>query len=343
MKQTKLLLASKLVLLLLLFVQCHKENNMAYEERVVVANRAGSGISIIDARSNQVVNTILIPGSEPMYVVYVPSKDKIYVGDRAGKKIHIVSPASLLVEGSIPVGNGVFHMWADQKGRQLWVVNDVDNTISVIDLNTHSVIHNINVGMKPHDVFLSFDASKAYVSVISADAGSPDKIFMYSTTSFAKMKEVSVGKDPHLFNLPGNNRLYVPCQSGQLYTLNGNDLSLISNNPFQGAHGIYATPDQETILMTNISGNQLYAIKSKNSTLNGTATPSLQPTPHNIVVNAAGSKMFVTHSGASADKVSFYSLDRGTITPGGSISVGTNPFGIAYYMRKKDVYYQGNK
>ncbi|MCD0457470.1 YncE family protein [Chryseobacterium sp. LC2016-27] len=326
-------------LLATLFTSCSSDDHhysdppKIYEEKVVVANRGAGSVSFIDATSNQ-VNTLAIAGSEPMYVVYVPTKDKIFVGDRAGKKVHIINPQTKVVESSITVGNGVFHMWADGMGKQLWVSNDIDNTISVIDLNTNTVVKTINVGMKPHDVFLSKDAAKAYVSVFNADVAMPDKVYMYSTSDYSKTGEANVGKDPHLYHLPNTNKLFVACQSGEVYALNGNNLNVISNNAFTGAHGIFPSPDQNTVFVTNITGQQLYSVNATTGMQNGMPLMALSTTPHNIVVNEDGNKMFVTHSGGAATAVSTYTINGTSLTAGTTITAGTNPFGLAYYKRE---------
>lgn len=338
MKKSNLIIALNMMFLAIFFIGCNKDddNTMVknYEEVVAVANRGGKSVSFIDAKSNAVIKTLTIEGAEPMYLVYVPMNDKLYVGDRATKKVHIINPQTKALENSIEVGNGVFHMWADGKGKQLWVSNDVDNTVSVIDLKKNTVVHTINIGMKPHDVFLSKDATKAYVSVINSDKSMPDKIFMYSTSDYTKKREVNVGKDPHLFHLANSNKLYVPCQSGQVYILNPDDLSVISNNPFEGAHGIFSSPDEKTIFVTNITGGQLYSIDASNGTENGTALASLSKVPHNITVNEAGGKMFVTHSGATAELVSVYDIKTAKLSGITSVKTGTNPFGITYYKRE---------
>jgi len=325
-----------IILMATFFLSCSDDitTPKTFEERVVVANRLGASISFIDANSNQVVSTLSITGAEPMYVVYVPSKDKLFVGDRAQNRVHIVNPQTKVVESSITVGSGVFHMWADGMGKQLWVNNDVDNTASVIDLNTNTVIQTINFGIKPHDIFLTKDATKAYISVINSDVTMPDKIFLYSASTFTKITEINVGKDPHLFHLSNSNKLFVPCQSGQLYSLNGDNLTELSNISLTGAHGIFPAPDQNNIFVTNITGGQLYSINTINNTQNGTALSSQVSTPHNIVVNEAGNKMFVTNSGMTANTLSTYSLSSATITAETTVTIGTNPFGLAYYKRE---------
>ena len=117
MKRNIFLHTALLMLASILFIACDKDyEQKKYEERVVVTNTSSGSISFIDANSDQVLNTLSIPGSVPMYVVYVSSKDKLYVGDRAQNKVHIVNPKTQLIETAIPVGRGVFHMW----GRCSW-------------------------------------------------------------------------------------------------------------------------------------------------------------------------------------------------------------------------------
>ena len=315
---------------------CNKNDVAVYEEIVAVTNRGGASVSLFNATNNQLINTIPISGSEPMYVVYVPVKDKLYVGDRAGKKVHIINPTTKAIESSITVGNGVFHMWADGNGKELWVNNDVDNTISVINLTTNTVSKTINVGIKPHDVFLTKDGTKAYVSVLNSDPNIQDKVYVYSVSNYTKIGEVNVGKDPHLYHLSNSNKLYVPCQSGQVYTLNGNDLSVISNKSFVGAHGIFPSPDQSNLFVTNISGNQIYSINASTSDINGAAINTPSTTPHNVVLNETGNKIFITHSGATSTAVTTYTVNSATLTAASTITAGLNPFGLTYYKRKSN-------
>jgi DNA-binding beta-propeller fold protein YncE len=55
------------------------------------------------------------------------------------------------------------------------------------------------------------------------------------------------------------------------------------------------------------------------------------PIPHNLSVNLKGNKLYVTHSGATANKVSVYKKSRGSKIPEyvRDITVGLNPFGIS--------------
>ncbi|GAA5221554.1 YncE family protein [Membranihabitans marinus] len=317
-------------------LSCDKDDDKTQaniEEVVVVANRSSGSISFINAETDEVIETLTISGSEPMYVVFVSAKDRIYVGDRAQKQVHVINPDSRELETSIPVGEGVFHMWADGQGKQLWVNNDIDNTISVINLTNHTVTNTINIGVKPHDVFLTNSGTKAYVTVLIGDENVRDSVYAFSTSSFEKLASKAVGDDPHLYHLPSNNRLYVPNQSGTLFVLDENDLSTIDSVSMAGSHGIYPSPDNKYLFITNLPGSQIFSFQTADNTIKGSALGSDISVPHNITLNKAGSKAFITHSGGSANQVTVYNISDGTPTLSKTLTVQNNPFGIAYYQR----------
>ena len=210
--------------------------------------------------------------------------------------------------------------------------NDIDETTSVIDLYSNSVIETISVGYKPQDVFVTEDGSRAFISTLIPGTDS-DKVFMYSTSTFQKTGEQEVGKDPHLYHLSRKDKLYVPCQSGSVYALDGRDLSVLNESGYNGAHGVYGTHNQNTIFVTNISGAQIYSINTIKDELIGTPASS-DPIPHNLVVNMKASKLFVTHSGGSANTVSVFDIGpQKDLSFRTMVTIGTNPFGLAYYQR----------
>ncbi|MEX0273027.1 MAG: YncE family protein, partial [Flavobacteriaceae bacterium] len=300
---------------------------------VVVANRGDASISFIDAATNELIETVDLPdGVEPMYVVYVSSKDKIYVGDRANSQVHIFNPESRKIEGSIDVGDGVFHMWADGRGKRLWVNNDVDNTISVINLASEKVIRTITLDGKPHDVFVTKDGTMAYISILVPEG--PDRVYAYNARNMKMVAATEVGEDPHLFHLQHNNRLYVPCQNtNQVLTLDGESLEVLVDTPMDGAHGIFADRKEENLYITGINVSKLYSVDAANSQLNGTPVETSIVIPHNVVLNRSASKLFVTHSGATANKVSIFDVEDGILREEEIITTATNPFGIAYVKR----------
>ncbi|MBT8382765.1 MAG: hypothetical protein HKP17_04455, partial [Ignavibacteriaceae bacterium] len=56
------------------------------------------------------------------------------------------------------------------------------------------------------------------------------------------------------------------------------------------------------------------------------------PVPHNLVVTNNTKKLYVTHSGGASDKVTVYEISNRNPVPiyMGEITVGFNPFGLAF-------------
>ncbi len=350
-KLRKLLLTILTLSLGILLIQTSNASGEGYHRAkdrgsIVIANRASGTISIIDVNSDIVRQTIALPDaanpSQPMYVTHSPRARRVFVGDRGNNRIVIFDDQDFDFETSIPAGNGVFHMWSDPTDNQLWVNNDIDNTATVIDPITLEVLATVAMpedlvalGGKPHDVILNPNGRSAFVSMVGF-AGENDYVVKYDTDSFSEVARTEVGKDPHVSLTRRNKLLYVPTQNNNaVYILKRKDLSVVKILDVPGAHGAGMTRRGKTFYTTNISGggvNGLYTIDTKTNTLIGDAVNTPLPTPHNIALTSRGSKLYITHSGATADQVSVYRIDKRSRLPEliTTVTVGLNPFGLAF-------------
>lgn len=316
--------------------------------RVVVANRASGTISVINGRTNMVVGTYDLPAEgaeptpEPMYVVYAHTHNRVFVGDRANNRVAVFDARSFAVEGTVPAGNGVFHMWADPQGKHLWVNNDIDNTTTVIDPASLTVIATVptppdlvGMGGKPHDVIVGPQGNYGYVSVLGV-AGDNDYVVQYDAASFEETGRAAVGKDPHLSLARQHSRLYVPCQnSNVVVVLNRITMAPMTDVDVPGAHGAGMSRSGRYFYTANLPGggsNALYTIDTRTNALVGDPVDSPYPVPHNISLAPNGKKLFLTHSGGSSDKVTVYRMVGSDPVPEyvAEVTVGLNPFGLAY-------------
>jgi DNA-binding beta-propeller fold protein YncE len=324
--------------------------------RIVVANRAGKSISVIDVKADRVIRTYPLPDNgEPMYVVYAPGRsectiderrgrNRVFVGDRANHRVLALDDDDFGIEAAIPVGAGVWHMWADPSEQQLWVVGDIDKTLTVIDTVTLDVLATIPIpaalaaaGGRPHDVILDPVSRFAYVTVVALPG--PDAVVQYSTATFEELNQAAVGEDPHLSLAPQNHALYVPCQNTNNVFVLDRDTLLPIVDPLDvpGAHGAGMTNNGQTFYTTNFPGggvDGLFAIDTQTNTTVGawdTGSPPI-PGPHNIALTPNDRKLYVTHSGATANQVSIYRISKWDVTPVfvRSVTVGLNPFGLTY-------------
>lgn len=311
---------------------------------VVVANRASGSISIIDVGTNQLIDTVPLPAGnhmpEPMYVVYVKEAGYIFVGDRANDRVVVFDPDDYSVVTTVDTGAGVFHMWADDRARFLWVNNDSDKTATVIDPVTLSVVATVDMpadlvadGYIPHDVILDPKGRFAYVTMLGG-AGPDDFLVQFSTDTFQEVNRAAVGQDPHISLTKNNNLIYVPAQGSSLVSvLNRNTLEVVEEIAIPGAHGAWMSPNGQVFYTTNLTGggpDGLFAIDTKtNAAIGSVDTP--YPVPHNIVVTR-NKTLFLTHSGGTSDKVTIYAVSVASPIPTliGEVTVGLNPFGLAY-------------
>jgi DNA-binding beta-propeller fold protein YncE len=315
---------------------------------VVVTNRGSGSISVIDAATHLVNHHPLPPAistPEPMYPAFVPSARQLYVGDRANNRIVVFDARDYSLLDPIPVGAGVFHMWAEPVRGQLWVNNDVDKSISVINTSTNTVITTIstptdlnNLGGKPHDVILDPNGPFAYVTMIGV-TGANDYVVKYSTDTFLEVDRAAVGKDPHVSLTAANNLLYVPTQNAnEVRVLDRGSLDFVTSIPIPNAHGAGMTPDGSRFYSTNIAGgggNGLLTIDTATNTVIDTDSTAAN-TPHNVVVSPDGLQLFLTHSGPTNSTLSIFAL-AGSGSPGDpvfdeSVTVGLNPWGVTAFL-----------
>ena len=346
MKKTQLLLVCSLSLLL--WLTACVPGIHPNQEVVVVANRGGKSISVINATNNKLMTTQALPDNgEPMYVTYDATHDRVFVGDRANNRVVVYDAASLNVDGFVPAGAGVFHMWDAPDDATLWVVNDIDLTLSVIDQANLTLIQTVHIpfdlaesGGKPHDVIVDPDGSAAYTTIVGVGTNK-SVVVKYSTTTFQELARAEVGGDAHLSVTDVNNMLYVPSQEGgKVHILKRSDLSEVKQLDIPGAHGAGMTPDGSYLYITNLPGAgamAIYTIDIATNTLVGSPTTvSTDGVPHNLAVNAMSSRLYLTHSGGSATQFDVLRINGSAQTQPAAfktLNLGLNPFGLVYFKR----------
>ena len=150
------------------------------------------------------------------------------------------------------------------------------------------------------------------------------------------MARAAVGKDPHVSLARQRPWLYVPCQeSDQVIVLDRRTLELETVLDIPGAHGAGMSDDGRTFYTTNLPGggmNALYTISTGTNEILGAPVDSPYPVPHNIALSPDAGTLFLTHSGATSDKVTVYRMSGGDRIPeyAAEVTVGLNPFGLTY-------------
>lgn len=114
-----------------------------------------------DLSTGDTMNINLPNGSQgPIQLYPSPDNQKLYVCDQGviggsvSNKLYVINTTTNSVEGTVIVGNGAHGVTTNADGTKIFVTNLSDNSVSVVDASTLTVIQTINVGTSPNGISL---------------------------------------------------------------------------------------------------------------------------------------------------------------------------------------------
>ena len=133
-----------------------------------------------------------------LHVLFTPVGPVFYVTDhQTGLVISIFIgflfpfPSGTPEITAIPVGGGPTGIGGDQSSGQLYVANNTDGTVSVIDSETNTVTETITVGGGPNGVVVDSVNAVAYVSNFTLDV-----VHVIDTATNTEVATIPVGNGP---------------------------------------------------------------------------------------------------------------------------------------------------
>ena len=150
-----------------------------------------------------------------------PDGTKLLVVNTADNRIEVFNLIGRLLTsiGSVPVGLEPVSVRARSNG-EAWVVNHLSDSVSVVNLNTLTVIRTLTTADEPEDVVFAGTPEKAFVS-----CSQPSKVLVFDTANLATppTEIVIEGKDPRMMTVsPARDKVYVAIfNSGNQSTILG--------------------------------------------------------------------------------------------------------------------------
>ncbi|WP_151447487.1 beta-propeller fold lactonase family protein [Lacisediminimonas profundi] len=156
-------------------------------------------VAVIDTSTNIVTAVITVPGLCPGHVVISPDSARAYVTTCTGScdggaqgLLSTIDTATNTVIASLGVGNGVNGVALSPDGSRAYVANSGDNTVSVVDTASNSVINTITgLGNMSVEIAVTPDGTKAYVGNNASNT-----VSVIDTASNAIVATVPVGAAP---------------------------------------------------------------------------------------------------------------------------------------------------
>ena len=179
-------------------------------KKVYVSDESGGGELVIDGPTNRVVTTVPL-GGEAGNTVYDPGSGHILVAVQTRNEVVAIDPRTdrIIARHRLTGASHPHGMSVDASGRLLFVANEGNATLLIVDLRTMRIIGNLPVGEDP-DV-LAFDPEWHWLYV-AAESGEVT-VFTERNGSFALEGRITMPRGHTVSVDPRTHLVYFPLQN----------------------------------------------------------------------------------------------------------------------------------
>lgn len=177
-------------------------------------NNANASVTSFNPVSNQVSQNVFFnANARPLGDIANFSKiinDKLYIIVSNSNKIEVVDPETFVSEDIIFVddqGGASPTVFAQADENRLYITNLLGDNVSILDLNTHTITGNIEVGNNPEGIAVA--NGFAYVAVNTF--GSDNKLVIIDISTDEVVKTLTVQDNPRYVFTPSDGLVWVLC------------------------------------------------------------------------------------------------------------------------------------
>jgi YVTN family beta-propeller protein len=300
--------------------------NLARTQLYVVGYVAGSPgwhFFVIDANTHQVINTIRVFVS-PLQQVMLPralvldaAERRFHVINSAGGDIRTIDTVSRQVTMTSEIGKSlrdivirkVVKEAVTKNSPRLYVINNAEDhaEVLVINADTYELITRVTVGYFAARFVLNSAGTRLYVASYNRKKLNENgKVFVIDTNSYKVISEIDVGKVPRILLLNSGNILYA-------VNRDSNTISIIDTSSLRKITTILMAKIPVRLLL-NPAKNLLYVANSNKeagmvSVINTVTNKIIKrigfvdPYPKELLLNSAGTRLYVAHKGGNTVSV----------------------------------------
>ncbi|HYC37571.1 MAG TPA: hypothetical protein VEC19_14185 [Usitatibacter sp.] len=193
---------------------------------------SGRFLQVVLTENWNIVASIALPNGADR-VVLNPLGTLVFVSNRSGNTVSVIHVASNTLLGNITVAPGPVGLAVDPPGKRLYVAHTpavdpftppVGNTISVVDLETSTVVGTITVGLAPDSLVINPTGTRMFVT----NAGS-NSVSVVDLGSLGVLATVPVGATPRGIDItPDASQAYVAnFGSGTVSVIDANNFNVV--------------------------------------------------------------------------------------------------------------------
>lgn len=228
-----------------------------------------------------------------------------------------------------------------EEARTVYVVNEGDDTVSVIDGISRSVIATIPVGKSPHDIVLDPSGKVAYVT-----NGESNSVTLLDTATNRVISAVEgVGRDPQQIVIHPRGKFgYVSCfDSANLYVIDLVARRVTATIPVgESPQSVAISPDGERVYLVNLHSPEAMVIETathkviaKFTTGEGACGIAISPDGQRLYLGGHGTGMWKGKGEMNREVRVF---DARTFAPLSQIRCGIMPIAIKFSPDGKQAY-----
>jgi len=256
--------------------------------------------------------------------------NKAYITSYGSGKVDVIDLETGEVElGKITVGSEPNSAAISPQGNQVLVTNRGNNSVSVIDPATDTVVGTIDVEGGPHGVTYNQDGSLAYVANYFSHT-----ISVIDTAALTVIDTISTGASSSpVIAFPIGDKLYVSLRAAKAVLVV--DLTTKQTSSINVGHEVYSMsidPTGTKLYVAVVGGNQVAVIDLATDSIE--ATINLGAAPYAIELSPDGSRAYT----ANADNGTVSIIDTTTNTVIETVSVGASPYVIGVSRDGSKVY-----
>jgi len=238
--------------------------------------------------------------------------------------------------------------------RRIYVSNEADGTVSVIDTSAQRVIATIPVGKRPRGLHVSHDGHRLYVALSGSPRGGPgvdestlppadrsaDGIGIIDLDKLALVKTIASGQDPESFDLVGDHQLVVSNEeTAEVSIVDLDKGAVIARVPVgREPEGVTTAPDG-LVYVTSETDSRVSVVDPKAAKV--VANIDTGSRPRGIIFSRDGSRAFVSDEADATltviDAQKKTALDRITL-PATGTGMPPRPMGLALSPDGKQLY-----
>lgn len=242
--------------------------------KFVVVSNAGQGtqsLQVLNTKSKEVIQTIPYESPEALYigVAFSPDGKKMYASAGGNNKIRVFDFINGTLTEQAPIlmkddQNTQFYpagISVSPDGKFLYVANNLDHSVSSIDLASNQIAKTSHVGKSPYAAVVSRDGQSLYVSNWGESS-----ITVLDTKNLSVKRTVAVGLHPNaIAENPADGTIYVAnSDSDEISIIDSKQLNVIDTVSLAPYHGA-PTGSQPDALTVSNDGQTLYVANSLNN------------------------------------------------------------------------------